>query len=376
MKNSLKQEFEIDEAIKLSPHVVPFLTVSKRISTFPKTRYYGSKRKLVSWIYENLRNLKFESVFDGFGGTASVSLLFKSMGKYITYHDAFHFNTYSAHAVLSEQMHLDKSEFENTLQSVKPSDGVINKYFNNIFYTDSENMWLDGFIKNIESDNLDINKKSVYLYTLYQACLQKRPFNLFHRANLNLRLNANTERSFGNMTTWKRSFSELMLRAYDDLARCVWNSGRSHHIVGPTNILEIKPKYDLVYLDPPYFNKSANRNRDDYWRKYHFLEGLTNYNEWERKINIDSDIRITPKSSEFELWSQTGYFRKNLFDLIENHRKSIVVLSYVSGAYPDEKELLQFFQSKFRSVSFHSRSYSHALAKQTKRELMFVGVPS
>ena len=303
-----------------------------------------------------------------------MSLLFKSMGKHVTYHDVFNFNTFTANAVLSDKMHLDKAKFEDTLQSVKPIDGVINKYFKNVFYTNRENMWLDGFMKKL--DNLEINQKSVYLYTLFQACLQKRPFNLFHRANLSLRLTKHIKRNFGNMTTWEKGFPELMLRAYDELSHCVWNTGRQYEVIPSTNILNIEPEYNLVYLDPPYVNKSASRNRDDYWMKYHFLEGLANYNEWEQKIDLASDIRIIPKSPEFELWNQTSSFKECLFELIEKHSKSIVVLSYISGAYPDEKELLQFFESKFHSVSFYSKHHSHALTKQTKRELMFIGRPS
>ncbi len=55
----------------LPDDIVPFL------SSFPKTRYYGSKRRLLDWIYHALKDLPFNSVLDGFGGTASVSLLFK-----------------------------------------------------------------------------------------------------------------------------------------------------------------------------------------------------------------------------------------------------------------------------------------------------------
>ena len=376
MHNSLKQAYKISGARKQTPRLVPFFSVPERIKTFPTTRYYGSKRKLIGWIFENIKNLKFETVLDGFGGTASVSLLFKSMSKYVTYHDAFNFNTYTANAVLSDKMHLDKTKFEEALLSVKPIDGVINKYFKEVFYTNKENMWLDGFMKKLETDNLDLNQKSIYLHTLFQACLQKRPFNLFHRANLSLRLTKNVERNFGNMTTWERGFPELTLRAYDELAHCVWNTGGKYKVIPSIDILNIEPEYELVYLDPPYVNKSASRNRDDYWMKYHFLEGLANYNEWEQKIDLASGIKIIPKSPGFELWNQASSFKECLFELIEKHSKSIVVLSYISGAYPDEKELLQFFKSKFNSVSFHSRHHSHALAKQAKRELMFIGHPS
>lgn len=50
--------------------------VREIIRTFPATRYYGSKRKLLDWIYSGVSGLSFETVLDAFGGTGSVSLLF------------------------------------------------------------------------------------------------------------------------------------------------------------------------------------------------------------------------------------------------------------------------------------------------------------
>lgn len=55
--------------------------------TFPTTRYRGSKRKILSWIWNNTKDLPFNTVLDLFGGTSVVSLLFKRMGKQVTYND-------------------------------------------------------------------------------------------------------------------------------------------------------------------------------------------------------------------------------------------------------------------------------------------------
>jgi adenine-specific DNA-methyltransferase len=63
------------------------------IARFPKTRYYGSKRRLLGWIYHALKDLPFNTVLDGVGGTASVSLLFKTMGKQVNFHDGLLFTT-------------------------------------------------------------------------------------------------------------------------------------------------------------------------------------------------------------------------------------------------------------------------------------------
>jgi adenine-specific DNA-methyltransferase len=59
---------------------------------FPTTRYQGSKHKLTNWIKEKTQYLDFDSVLDGFGGTGSVSFLFKSMGKKVIYNDYLKFN--------------------------------------------------------------------------------------------------------------------------------------------------------------------------------------------------------------------------------------------------------------------------------------------
>lgn len=74
------------------------------IARFPKTRYYGSKRRLLGWIYHALKDLPFNTVLDGFGGTASVSLLFKAMGKQVNFHDGLLCNTIAAQALLADEI--------------------------------------------------------------------------------------------------------------------------------------------------------------------------------------------------------------------------------------------------------------------------------
>jgi adenine-specific DNA-methyltransferase len=59
---------------------------------FPTTRYQGSKRKILPWIYSLLKDVQFENVIDVFGGSAAVSYLFKCMNKTVTYNDCLTFN--------------------------------------------------------------------------------------------------------------------------------------------------------------------------------------------------------------------------------------------------------------------------------------------
>lgn len=349
--------------------------VIERITQFPSTRYYGSKRRLLPWMYGHLGRLRFETALDAFGGTGSVSFLFQAMNKKVTYHDGFRFNEDVARSVLALAPALARADIEKMLAETRPRSGVISQQFKGIFFKDEENAWLDGFflsINDVIQSNYEI---SLLRYLIYQACLKKRPFNLFHRANLSLRTNGSVERSFGNAATWERSFRHHAMQAYDELAQ-VSEKGRKPATILPAgDASDIRPGYDLVYIDPPYINREERYNRDDYWRRYHFLEGLARYDQWAALIDPASDIRLPARSPWFAAWGRKGTFRDRLFSFIDSHRHSTVALSYVSDAVPTEAELLSHFEARFAQVSVHSAAHHHALSKSSKRELLFIGIP-
>ena len=51
----------------------------------PLTRYYGSKRRLIGWMVSEFQQYEFQTALDVFGGTSTVSLALKSLGKQVTY---------------------------------------------------------------------------------------------------------------------------------------------------------------------------------------------------------------------------------------------------------------------------------------------------
>ena len=146
-------------------------------------------------------------------------------------------------------------------------------------------------------------------------------------------------------------------------------------ILEPGDAAEIKPGYDLVYLDPPYVSERASVNLDNYWRRYHFLEGLATYDDWEAKICHHSKTKEMVQPAHFRDWSRTSSFKDHLFELIEAHKRSIVVLSYVTNAFPAQEEIAAEFERHFDQVSVHSTQHSHALSRSKKRELLFIGRP-
>lgn len=354
-----------------SPKLYNDAEIELAISKFPKTRYYGSKRRLLSWIYHAIKGLPFNTVLDGFGGTASVSLLFKAMGKKVYYHDALLCNTISAQALLANELPFSGiSDTHQFIDNIRPEYGFIANTFPNMYYTDDENQWLDGAAKAIQAVD-DPLQRSAYFYCLFQACLKKRPFNLFHRANLNLRLNKEVNRSFGNLTTWEKEFSSLMKESINDLTN-IRKCKTTSIILEPGDITRLDPGYDLVYFDPPYVGKS--KTGDDYLRRYHFLEGLSIYNKWKNNINSGSLNKTFQPIDHLINWQSKKAFRELLYDAIEKHNRSIVVLSYISNAYPEEKDISAFFSSTFRRSYVLKKDFCHALAKEKKEELLFIGL--
>ena len=178
----------------------------------PVTRYYGSKRRVVEAIWNALNEsaeLKFDSFLDLFGGTGIVSYYMLSKGKHVCYNDLFSFNCENAKALLATPKNTfsieDALSLLNRYDSVQYAD-VIERNYHDIYYLDEENRMIDTVVQNIQY--LPDEKRACAYYILNQTCLIKRPFNIFHRRNLNLRLN-HQHSSFGNYVTWEKSFEQL-----------------------------------------------------------------------------------------------------------------------------------------------------------------------
>lgn len=338
---------------------------------FPSTRYYGSKRRQLEWLREEFELVRGSTVLDAFGGTGVVSHLWRSLGWEVTYNDAFHFNTISARAIFSDSARRHPEELVlDFLLRVKPFDGFITQTFDGLYFFRDENQWLDGLLIKLEGQPDSF--RNLILHCLFQACLQKRPFNLFHRANLHLRSSKGIVK-FGNRTTWAKSFSDLMLSAYREVARVQTAAIHPAVQIAPPGAADaITDQYDVVYIDPPYFKHG--RKTESYLQRYHFLEGLARYNEWPDLLDRNSPIKQIREGLVPE-WASKVSFRDNLVDLIDRHRKSQVILSYVSDEFPSEPDLIEIFKSRFNSIRLSRRSFSRALSQKKVFEILLAGRP-
>lgn len=121
------------------------------INKVPTTRYQGSKRSILPWFYKNFKKYDFETVLDGFGGTGSVSYLFKLMGKKITFNDILTSNYLTGVALIENQLvKLEKEDVDFILHKngFNYPDFIENN-FKGIYYLTKENRWLDIVCFNI-----------------------------------------------------------------------------------------------------------------------------------------------------------------------------------------------------------------------------------
>lgn len=338
----------------------------------PSTRYSGSKRKFLNWIWENVSDIKFDSALDVFGGTASVSLLFKQKGKKVHYNDILSFNQIIGTALIANSKTIvTEIDLENVFKS-KPitRNKTIQRFYTNIFYLEEENVWLDSFVQKVATVE-DKFKRAIILSALFQACLSKRPFNLFHRANLNLRSN-DVKRNFGNKTTWEKPFEDLIKKFVAEYNQAVFDNDQKNKVVGGHNALYCPNGVDLVYLDPPYFSKNHSTGLN-YLAYYNFLEGIANYNKWTDLV-IDTETNV-PKLREkkaIQNFTSKEQITNSIEKLIERFQDNIIVMSYLDEGIPDKQTIKTFFNKYGKKVIVKEKQHKYALSKNSKNELLFI----
>jgi adenine-specific DNA-methyltransferase len=344
---------------------------SPTVGRFPATRYQGSKLRLLDWIWSSIAHLDFTTCLDLFSGTSSVAYLFKVKGRSVTTCDYLRCNQRIAEAlIVNDATRLTGPEVNPVLgdQGCHYSD-FITRTFSDIFYLEHENQWLDRVVQNIASMD-EGAKKSLAFFALYQACLAKRPFNLFHRANLYMRT-ANVKRSFGNKATWDRSFEDHFREALNQANAAIF-ANRHRHRALRCDYSEVEPGFDLVYMDPPYLNHGGVGV--DYLDFYHFLEGLTEYDRWPSRVCYDYKHR--PYFREKNPWNQRETIVEGFDRALEIHRHSIIVISYRSNGIPSAKEIVGLLQRHGRrDARCDEKDYQYVLSAHRGRELLFVSEP-
>jgi len=356
--------------MSLRTNLVTQLTLpSLNIPAFPSTRYQGSKLKLLDWIWATIQGLPFDTALDAFGGTGCVSYLLKSKGKQVAYNDILRFN-YLIGLALIENDATTLSEkdvaFLLTRHASPRYPTFIQDTFHDIYFTDDENRWLDMVITNIR--NLDDRyKQAIAYFALFQACIIKRPYNLFHRRNLYMRT-SDVQRSFGNKTTWDTPFEAWFRHFVAEANNSVFSNGQ-HNVAMSYDAFEIPGQYDLVYIDTPYI--SGKGVGVDYLHFYHFLEGIVDYDNWAYRIDYRSKHRKLKQKKS--VWTDKNRIRDAFDRLFEKFQDSILVVSYRDHGIPSPDELITLLRKhKGAVVEVNGTDYKYVLSNGNSRELLFI----
>lgn len=339
------------------------------ITKFPSTRYQGSKQKFADWIWECIKDLNFHSALDAFGGTGSISFRLKEEGKQVTYNDILPFNYIIGKALIeNENTYLEEEEINNLF--IKHSNIVypnfIEHTFKDIYFTDEENHWLDVVSTNIRNIR-NPYKQAIAYFALFQSCIIKRPYNLFHRRNLYVRLQ-DVKRSFGNKKTWDTPFEIHFRKFVEEAKNAIFSNGSQCRAIN-CNIFDVKSEYDFVYIDTPYLNDKGIGV--DYADFYHFLNGLVDYDNWNTRIDYKSKhLRLLRQPN---VWNNSETIYRAFERLFYQFRNSYMAISYRSNGIPQIKELVEMLERFGKTVNiYQSNEIKYALSTKQSNEILIV----
>lgn len=337
---------------------------------FPSTRFQGSKLKIVEWIWDAIKDLNFDTVLDAFGGTGSVGYMLKSKGKQVTYNDILKFNWYIGKALI-ENSKIKLSEQDVGFLLMKHKNvkypTFIHDTFKDIYFTDEENQWIDMVAANISLLD-DFYKRAVAYFALFQACIIKRPFNLFHRKNLYLRF-SDVKRNFGNKTTWDKPFEVHFRQFVAEANQAVFCNGRQNKTVN-LDVFEAQGEFDLVYVDTPYISQKGIGV--DYLSFYHFLEGLVNYTQWPQMIEYKTKHKRLKGNTS--VWISKNRIIQAFDQLFEKFQDSIIVVSYRADGIPSITQLITLLKKHKAEVQELKRqSYKYVLSANDSEEVLLIG---
>ena len=337
---------------------------------FPSTRFQGSKLKITDWIWESVQGLNFDSALDAFGGTGSVGYMFKKKGKKVTCNDILKFNWYIGLALIENdaaKLAQEDVDFIVKRHTDMKYPTFIHDTFHDIYFTDEENIWIDTVAANIRTIDR-IYKRALAYFALFQSCIRKRPFNLFHRKNLYLRF-SEVERNFGNKATWDTPFEDHFRKFSEEANQAVFSNCRENRCLN-LDIFDVGGAYDLVYIDTPYISRKGFGV--DYLGFYHFLEGLVHYETWPEMIdNRTKHKRLKGRGS---VWTDKKLIHSAFDQLFRQFRDSILVISYRADGIPSLDELVDLLKKYKEDIQeIKRKNYKYALSTNHSEEILLIG---
>ncbi len=111
---------------------------------------------------------------------------------------------------------------------------------------------------------------------------------------------------------------------------------------------------------------------------YHFLEGLSKYQEWKNLVDFDS-VNLRLKQDEDSNDFSMNAIYESYEKLITRFQNSIIVLSYKKGGIPSIDYLVNLVKKVKGNAHTVSMHYKYALNHQNgdaknNREVLIIGI--
>lgn len=315
---------------------------------YPLIRYMGSKYKLLDWIKDELKDLDYETVLDGFSGSGAVSYMFKSIEKTVYSNDFLHLSYVLARATTENSTQkVTDEDIEVLLYSDSEAPDFIQRTFKDIFYTESELEFLDRISFNISKLN-NPYKEALVMSALIRSCIKKQPRGVFT-------ISGNLEKYNDGRRDLRLTISEHFLEQIKIYNSIVFDNGKKH-IAFNGDIYDFDEDMyspDLVYLDPPYVPRSDD---NCYVKRYHFIEGLSKY--WKGE-NINYNTKVHKIEKKYTPFSYRRTAVEAFERMFNKFSKSKIVLSYSSNGYPDFETLKDLMSKYKREVIVKKREHKY-----------------
>jgi len=318
-------------------------------------RYAGNKRKIVPKILSFISELNVDKVLDGFSGSTAVSQALKNNGYVVGSNDiAVYSKVFGECFLLNRTPQSFFMPLIEELNFLTGIDGWFTAHYGGYDMNGSSvqkdnkkrpfqihnTKKIDAIREKIDSFYPDdCIEKSVLITSLILA-VDKVSNDMGHQASY--------------LKTWtKKSANDIILEVPN------FKIDNLNHKVYQKTIFDIKDKYDLVYVDPPYgtSNKKTPTSRVRYQSYYHIWTticlndkpntvGVSN-----RRYDASSDT-IKSSISEFEDLD-LKYVENSFIKLIDKFKDSYILISYNNRSKVTIDKLFEIFDKRINNhISF------------------------
>lgn len=315
--------------------------------------YIGSKKSLINFIVDNLKNhLDIEKSYtfaDLFAGTGFVGNYFhKKFNHNIIANDMEYYSYILNHANL-------KSSFNDKLKT------IIEKINNRGYDIECDNLikrtytpfeTCERMYFTIDNGDFIDYCMNVILYLKNKSEINEDE-EIFLKASLLVRMDkvANTSCVYG---AYLKKFKKTALKKLKLEPLHIIENNNENNIIYNNDILDLKLKTDICYLDPPY-------NTRQYGNNYSQLNYILKY---------DDTIVIKGKTGLIKDWNRSSFCSKktilnSLKQTLQNIDTKYLLFSYNNEGLLSKADLIKTFNEYYKNITLYEKDYKKFKAQQS-----------